>query len=556
MRNLCKLVGVTYGEFQSWYNYGEIRICSSRIVDFETTLDGPPDPESPNVSTLLERIPQLNLEDEEGVLIIQLKPDDIEIDNYKISKIDVQTIYLPIECIQRVIPLTERACRILEPRVGSFGVKISPAYFHKQVGGKWFRLKLLKALRGGDVLVNARFRDGLKNIDETLRKAVEFGICELLYQDCSMEDLADKNTIWIAEAFKYSRREPFKLGDLDYMIDAGAVLNEAFKSGDEEKSPRLKPFKDVLENAIDKRASLVEVFKDTKWIQDINKMERDLLGTTSVGLASLVLFLRWKEQFHKLNQEVDFDQLKEDTAEFAVSISFEQTVAAVWMFGCFVGYENVTQEVYTDEKYSFSSLTEPRFTEKISKPEKTNEVEKELIEGEKKETKTDVHIEAEETEADTPIEDEADTPIEAEEAEAVEKKANVAATVKSASSDKKTDDAPGVKEEDDFIKQGNQSSSATNNYKKIRAELGPKHTTTNVEKSFNAGDELKEADNEETEENKVETDSAGEEKTSVSAKVASTKKPKQTRKDKKRDIKKRKKGTYEQKEFAGLEDTK
>ena len=74
MRNLCKMVGVTYGEFQSWYNYGEIRILYNRLVHLKTTPEGGLDPESPHLSTLLERIPQLNLEDEEGILLIQLKP--------------------------------------------------------------------------------------------------------------------------------------------------------------------------------------------------------------------------------------------------------------------------------------------------------------------------------------------------------------------------------------------------------------------------------------------------------------------------------------------------
>ena len=94
-----------------------------------------------------------------------------------------------------------------------------------QVRESWFRVKLRKAIRGGDVLVKAIFKDGLKIIDETLRKAVENGISELDYQDCSMEDLADKYITWIAEAFKYVRREPFKLGDLDYFLDAGVVLS-------------------------------------------------------------------------------------------------------------------------------------------------------------------------------------------------------------------------------------------------------------------------------------------------------------------------------------------
>ena len=368
MRNLCKMVGVTYGEFQSWYNYGEIRILYNRLVHLKTTPEGGPDPESPLLSTLLERIPQLNLEDEEGILLIQLKPVDINISD---NEIDPETIYLPIECIQSVIPLTERAGRILETRLGSFGVKISPSYFHQQVRETWFRFGVRKALRGGNTLVRALFENGLQIIDETLRKSVEFGIWKLDYRDCSREDVSGNNITWIAEAFKYSRREPSKHGDLDYMIDTGMVLNEAFKSGDEEKSPRLGPFREVLEEAIDKRASLVEVFKDTESTIKMESMERDLFGTTSVGLTSLVLFLRWKDRFQKMNQEVDFRKLYEETAEFAGSISFENTVSAVWMFGCYVGHENVTPVDYASdhEMFSFSLLTEPRITEKISKPE-------------------------------------------------------------------------------------------------------------------------------------------------------------------------------------------
>ena len=391
MRNLCKFVGVTYGEFQSWYNYGELRICSSRFVDLETTPDGTPDSESPHVSTLLERIPQLNLEDEEGILLIQLKPVDIKIDNYQIPNIDFHTMYLPIECIQRVIPLTERAGRILEPRMGSFRVIISPSYFDKQVRGTWFRLGLRKALRGGDSLVKGIFRDGLKIIGETLRKAVEFGICELDYHDCSMEDLAGKNLTWIAEAFKYSRREPFKAGDLDYIMDAGVLLK---KSIGEKNSQLLQPLRDVVDEASEKKdkiGSIEGFFNHSQWNQSISKMEESkLLGTTSAGFTSLVLFLRWKEQFHKMNQKVDFSQLYEDAAKFAVSIDFEQTVSAVWIFGCFVGYENVTQEVYTDEKYSFSSLTEPLFKEKISKPEKEKTDEKSVDSPEKEKADAEV----------------------------------------------------------------------------------------------------------------------------------------------------------------------
>jgi len=380
------MVGVTYTEFQSWYNYGEIRICSSRVVDLETKPDGTPDPESPHVLTLLERIPQLSLQDEEGILLIQFKPLDIERDNYEIlSPIDIfHTTYLPIECIRRVIPLTERACRILETRVGSFGVKISPAYFHKQVRETWFRFGVRKALRGGDSLVSTLFEEGLQIIDETLHKAVEFGIWELDYPDCSREEVSDKNIKWIAEAFKFTRYESYNYGELNYVTDAGAVMKNIIDSQDKELQ-LLGSLKRELTTAIKQKTSLVEVLKDTVWIQATSEMERDLLGTTSAGFTSLVLFLRWKEKFQKMNEKVDFKKLYEEAAEFAGSISFEKTVSAVWMFGCYVGYENIAPVVYASdpEMFSFYSLTEPRFTEKISKPEKTDEEGEKLPEDEK-----------------------------------------------------------------------------------------------------------------------------------------------------------------------------
>ena len=127
------------------------------------------------------------------ILLIQLKPVDINISNYEI---DHETIYLPIECIQSVIPLTERAGRILEPRMESSRVIISPPYFDKQARETWFRFGVRKALRGGDSLVSTLFEKGLQIIDETLRKAVEFGIWELDYPDCSREDISDKNITW------------------------------------------------------------------------------------------------------------------------------------------------------------------------------------------------------------------------------------------------------------------------------------------------------------------------------------------------------------------------
>ena len=84
MRKICAMVGVTFSEFLSWYDCGEIRICSHRVVNLEPTPDGTPDPENPIVPILLERIPQLNLKDEDAILLREfLKKINSELNNIK-----------------------------------------------------------------------------------------------------------------------------------------------------------------------------------------------------------------------------------------------------------------------------------------------------------------------------------------------------------------------------------------------------------------------------------------------------------------------------------------
>ena len=373
------MVGVTFSEFLSWYDCGEIRICSHRVVNLEPTPDGTPDPENPIVPILLERIPQLNLKDEDAILLIQLKPLDMENENYEKTIIDeLDTIYLPMESIQRVIPLTERAGRILKQRMEKLGIKISKAYFEKQAHEKWFNFKVRSDLRGGDALVQALFEDGLEIISETLKKAVKGGILELDFPDLSKKDPPEKNITWISEAFQYTRHDPFNYGELNYLLDAGMVIVELFKSQNKDdqalKDLRLLSVK-AMEND-DKKAPLKEYLKNTKWIQAIREIEQELKDRTSVGFDSLVLFLRWKYKFlNRQEKKVDFNELAEEASEFKGFISFEDMVSAVWILGCYVGYGNVVPIVYASdqEMFPFYSLKEPRVTTKISRTEKSTE---------------------------------------------------------------------------------------------------------------------------------------------------------------------------------------
>jgi len=382
MRKICAMVGVTYTEFLSWFDCGEIRICSSRVVFLEPTPEGAPDRENPIVPILLERIPQLYLGDQDSILLIQLKPLDMGIESYEKSIVDLHTIYLPMGSIQRVIPLTERASRILKPRMEKLGIDISIAYFEEEVDKRWFHFKVRRDLRGGDALVQALFEDGLGIISETLKKAVKGGILELDFPEFSKKDAPEKNITWISEAFKYTRYEPYNYGELNYLLDAGSVMGELLKSQNKDDQV-LNPLRDISIKAMknnDKKASLEEFLKDSEWIQAIRKIEHELMDTTSAGFDSLVLFLRWKYKFKNRQQKVDFNELAEESSEFRGFISIENRVSAVWILGCYVGFGNVVPIVYASdhEMFPFYSKTEPRVATKISRTEKTNEEEKDL----------------------------------------------------------------------------------------------------------------------------------------------------------------------------------
>jgi len=385
MRKICAMVGVTYSEFLSWYDCGEIRICSGRVVNLEPTPDGTPDPENPILPILLERIPQLNLNDEDAVLLIQMKPLDMKNERYEKSIVDeFDTVYLPMEGIQQIIPLTERAGRILKPRMEKLGIEISKAYFEKEANEKWFNFKVRSDLRGGDALVQEFFEDGLEIIGETLKKGVKGSILELDFPDFSKKDATEKNITWISEAFKYTRHDPFHYGELNYLLDAGKVLVSLFKSQNKDDQA-LKDLRQLSLEAVknnDKKASLVDFLKNLKWNQAIRKIEHELINTTSVGFASLVLFLRWKHKFQNRQQKIDFNELAEEASEFKGFISFEDMVSAVWILGCYVGYGNVAPIVYSSdqEMFPFYSLKEPRVTAKITRTKKSIKGKKEKTE--------------------------------------------------------------------------------------------------------------------------------------------------------------------------------
>ncbi len=73
--NTIKIIALTYGEFQSWFNYGSICLPGKKIITISLLPNGSPDPLCRNVGQVLSQLPQLGLNDEAGVLLCEIAND-------------------------------------------------------------------------------------------------------------------------------------------------------------------------------------------------------------------------------------------------------------------------------------------------------------------------------------------------------------------------------------------------------------------------------------------------------------------------------------------------
>lgn len=375
MRSFREFVGVTYGEFQSWYNYGEIRLSADRLISLEVNADNEsvvPDITCPSATILLDRLPQLNIDDEEGLLLIQLAPMDGVDCSCGTGPYNSRIFYIPTKRIELVIPLTERARRLLEPRLASFGISLSQPFFDKLATEIWFRMRLHNAWRGGDALVDTLFDAGENSIGNALRLAAAGGVRKLdLPED---EKIGHADTTWVTEAYTFTRHKPHDQGDINYLYDAGSVLAECAHKL--HKNPTIiKAYRDIATKDINKRLSstpLSDILADASLKEAADVTETNFKDVFPASLYSLIIFLRWKDLFHKNGNEVDFQGLIDDCPKFVRSAGFEPTVIAVWLLGCFAGYEGIAPFVYSSNPESYAWFTgSKKLINKLQKPEET-----------------------------------------------------------------------------------------------------------------------------------------------------------------------------------------
>ena len=345
-------VGVTYGEFQSLYHYGLGRIPGDRVVRLKMNGDGTPAAGTKNakkrVADWLESVPQLMLDDHEGVVILELEP------RQSVSK-RTKVIEVGIGEVRNVIPTTRRAKRILEPRMRSLGVALDRPHFEGPVLERWARRNVENAIDGGRALCRLLFGDD-GPADEKLQAAVKAAIRQLDRQEGQDvgEDGAATAATWIPAAYRFTRHDPYDYGSIDYLMDSGKVLT---KLSWPEQSNGVERCREVVRAMLGRQSgisSLADVVGDAEVASLAAILEETAPGLFPCGFRSLVIFCRWKELFHGWREAVDLQVLGKEARELvAAGIDFRSVRESLWLLGCFAGHERVAPMRYAAEGHSW-----------------------------------------------------------------------------------------------------------------------------------------------------------------------------------------------------------
>ena len=353
---------MTYGEFQSLYHCGRGRILRDRVVRLKMRGDGTPSASAKKrVPDLLESLPQLMLDDQEGVVILELEPRQAVLKGEKVIEVRIGDV-------RNVIPTTRRAKRILEPRMRSLGVALDRPRFEGPVLEQWSRRNVENAMAGGQALCRLLLGDD-GHADEKgggeaagddggqqLQSAVETAIRQLDRQEGQDGDEAGAvmAATWIPAAYRFTRHDPYDYGSIDYLIDSGQVLK---KLSWPEQSDGVERCREVVRGVLDRRSSissLADVVGDAEIASLAADLEEAAPGLFPSGFRSLVIFCRWKELFHEWREAVDLQALGKEARDLvAAGIDFRSVRESLWLLGCFAGHERVAPMRYAAEGHSW-----------------------------------------------------------------------------------------------------------------------------------------------------------------------------------------------------------
>ena len=349
-----RFVGVTFGELAAWYASGETRLLRSRLIDVpidskapaRSVRDGFP------VRTLLQRLPPLSLDDEEGVLIVWLASGQLSDDEE-----DSQLVRISMDLVEGVVPLTERARQILIVRLEDYGITPEEPWFEHEFRELSYKLRVQSSIRAGNDLVGI-FAPGIEQATTNRLEGAAARALAIKDFDGAVavsDDPASVSGTWIEVAFGWTRHQPYDRGTLNHLYDAGVVLKELqAKNGAAISTDAVVAFRDRAKSIVKKlgdRARIDEILGCQDFYSAAHEIEVAAPDVFPAGLRALVLYLRWQEQFHNAGSSIDIGRLSGDLTR--LPINHKDVLAAVWLLGYYAGCERVAPLAYAADCVRF-----------------------------------------------------------------------------------------------------------------------------------------------------------------------------------------------------------
>jgi hypothetical protein len=325
-------------------------------VEIEVDNNGLPYPLDPYIGVVIENLPYLSLEDEEGVLLVQLKNSV-----HEEMKGSDRPLFIPIARLQRVIPLTQRAYRILRDRLEPMGLHLEQAILENIFRNAIQRRAYRRAFRGGDALVDILFQNARTSTDQALREAVKEVIIARAVADTGYE--SGTNT-WLFDAFEFTRHDayPKGIGGRAYVNDAMKVLEKCSKRRGLD-SNLLEPLKKAGPQVREKYpdGTLLDIFSFDVFKNAAKASMACFENSLEIDFSTLVLFLQWKRSFHKHHETIQLEVIARELPDYIRVIGIEPTIKAIWLLGCFVQYDHIAPYVYASSFEEYDWYKGPDF---------------------------------------------------------------------------------------------------------------------------------------------------------------------------------------------------
>ena len=365
-------------ELQQWLIDDKLTVSADRFVLFPRDFFQPSntwknnDMESMQVKQLLARLPAFALDDSAGAVICKVN----EPGNWSPTRIPgIYTLHL--KNALEFIPLTQEGFDIIGLRFELF-IKISPPRFEAYFINYRYEEKANLSKHLGDLLVKSliKFDNNIFSISEEitifLPEALKFAE-HASESESADEVLLHKN--WLNLIFGHRRSKPLKNHEIiNNIADIGIILASIENNIDAKLTPEINDFIGKLNNFRDKWRLLYERLKSMPSISDamlgeiysdseLNYLKiyfvEEFSGPNKISIVSMGLFLYWKQRFHNQNSHVDFHALISDLKSLVNRVPINDTAIALWLFGAYLGANQVLPFYRYLHKEKYISLNFP-----------------------------------------------------------------------------------------------------------------------------------------------------------------------------------------------------